>query len=257
MKIVAISGGNNSNIRKNGEPQIYEHEIIDKEIISLSGKKNPNVLFISHASDKEFEISSYNKIMNTYYKMYSCAVRLLSIDMLEDKKLTKKLVDWSDIIYVGGGNTKKMLELWKKNNFDKILISASEQGKVLCGISAGASCWFAYSCSDYLQMELNDPGAPFKEIEGLGIIGLVFNPHANFEGRLEGMREVLKSINKNGVSLSNNVAIEIINDEYKIIEGSSSENDNQFALLSYWENGEYFTKKMEKTGKIKQLIKNN
>ena len=47
MKIVAIGGGNNSNIKKNGLPQIYEHETIDKEIISLTNKKNPNVLFIS------------------------------------------------------------------------------------------------------------------------------------------------------------------------------------------------------------------
>ena len=38
MTIVAIGGGNNSRIRKNGEPQVYEHENIDKEIISLTNK---------------------------------------------------------------------------------------------------------------------------------------------------------------------------------------------------------------------------
>ena len=39
MKIVAIGGGNNSDIGKDGTPRIYEHENIDKEIIKLSGKK--------------------------------------------------------------------------------------------------------------------------------------------------------------------------------------------------------------------------
>ena len=64
MRIVAIGGGNNSNIKKNGLPQVYEQENIDREIISLSNKEKPNVLFISHASDKEMELGSYNKIVN-------------------------------------------------------------------------------------------------------------------------------------------------------------------------------------------------
>lgn len=86
MKIVAISGGNNSDIKKNGLPQVYEQETIDREIIALTNKSNPNVLYVSHASDEEDEYSSYNKIVSTYGKMYSCPVKLLSINMLKDIK---------------------------------------------------------------------------------------------------------------------------------------------------------------------------
>ena len=68
MRIVAIGGGNNSNIKKNGLPEIYEHEAIDKEIISISNKNKPNILFISHAQDAEFEAASYNKIVNTFIR---------------------------------------------------------------------------------------------------------------------------------------------------------------------------------------------
>ena len=35
-----------------------------------------------------------------------------------------------------------MLELWFETGFDKILRSAWINGKVMCGISAGANGWF-------------------------------------------------------------------------------------------------------------------
>ena len=71
MKIVAIGGGNNSNIKKNGLPEIYEHEAIDKEIISLTDKEYPHILFISHASDRKDQTLSYRKILNTYEKNFT------------------------------------------------------------------------------------------------------------------------------------------------------------------------------------------
>lgn len=253
MKIVAIGGGNNSDIKKNGNPQIYEQELIDKEIILLTNKSNPNVLFVSHASDKEFEFASYNKIVNTYGFMYSCPVKLLSIDVLKNNYLTKWLVDWADIIYIGGGNTRKMIELWKQYNFDELLKTACLQEKVLCGISAGANCWFSQSCSDYLQMESNNPNAPYVAVDGLCMIDLIFNPHANYKGRLEGMRDILKEYRKKGLSLSNNMAIEIVDDEYKLIKGISSDDEEIFATLGYWKNGEYYTQEVQQKGKIKQL----
>lgn len=253
MKIVAIGGGNNSNIKKNGLPQPYEHENIDREIIKLSGKSNPNVLFISHASSDEEEQASFRKIHNTYHNIFSCPIELLDKALLENDTKVQELVDWADIIYVGGGNTKTMLELWKTTGFDHLLMSIKGE-KVLSGISAGANCWFAYSCSDYLQMEQNNPNAPFKEIEGLSLVDLVFNPHANYAGRLDGMQEVLKTINKNGISLSNNMAIEIIDDEYRLIQGISSEDEEMIAILGYWKDGEYHTEPIQEKGKVKQLI---
>jgi len=44
----------------------------------------------------------------------------------------------SDIVYVGGGNTLKMMRRWRKLRFDRILEEAYARGVVLCGISAGA-----------------------------------------------------------------------------------------------------------------------
>jgi dipeptidase E len=53
-----------------------------------------------------------------------------------------------DIIYVGGGNTRNMLVLWREWGLDVILREAWEKGTILCGISAGSICWFEQGLSD-------------------------------------------------------------------------------------------------------------
>lgn len=48
-KIVAIGGGENGRYLDNGKYREYETEPMDKEIIRLTGKENPNYLFMVHA----------------------------------------------------------------------------------------------------------------------------------------------------------------------------------------------------------------
>ena len=70
--------------------------------------------------------------------MYSCPTKLLDRKTLNDLETVEQLLAWSDIIYIGGGNTKEMLDLWKKTGFDKQLTSIKDE-KVLSGISAGGN----------------------------------------------------------------------------------------------------------------------
>lgn len=254
MRIVAIGGGNNSNIKKTGEPKIYEHENIDKEIIRLSGKKSPNVLYVTHASSPEFETGGLRAIKNTYEKMYHCPVKLFSIGMLRDLDESRKLIDWADIIYVSGGNTKQLMELWFKTGIYDKLIEAGNENKVLCGTSAGGGCWFNYSCSDYLQMETGNIGAPFMPVKGLGLVNLVFNPHADEKGRMKGIKNNTELLKMNGLSLTNNMAIEIVDDEYRLIRGISSENVSIEAILSYWKNDKYIIEPVKENGLIDDLV---
>lgn len=255
MTIVAIGGGNNSRIRKNGEPQVYEHENIDKEIISLTNKSNPNFLFISHASNEELEEASFNKMVNTYGNLYNCSVKLLDIKTLQDLNKVSELLRWADIIYVGGGDTKKMLTLWRNTGFTELLKREYIAGKVMCGISAGASCWFKSGCSDSLKMELNDPSVPHVEINGLGFVDFTLNPHANNKDRLIDFKQILKSNNKIGLSISDNAAIIIKDGKYKLIKGESSEGKKIFARISYWKDAKYYNYNIRPQGSIKTLIK--
>jgi peptidase E len=53
-----------------------------------------------------------------------------------------------DVIYVGGGNTRSMLAVWREWGLPEILREAWESGIVLAGRSAGAICWFAQGVTD-------------------------------------------------------------------------------------------------------------
>ena len=53
-----------------------------------------------------------------------------------------------DIIFVGGGNTKSMLAVWKEWGLDKLLMDAYEGGTIMSGVSAGAICWFENGITD-------------------------------------------------------------------------------------------------------------
>jgi peptidase E len=53
-----------------------------------------------------------------------------------------------DLIYVGGGNTKSMLAVWREWQLPKFLREAWNKGTVLAGISAGAICWFQAGVTD-------------------------------------------------------------------------------------------------------------
>ena len=48
-KIVAIGGGENGRINSKGEQKPYETKEIDQEIVRLSGKEKPNLLFLAHS----------------------------------------------------------------------------------------------------------------------------------------------------------------------------------------------------------------
>jgi peptidase E len=61
--------------------------------------------------------------------------------------LREKVLE-QDVIYVGGGNTRAMLAVWREWEFDRILHEAWEAGVVLAGISAGSICWFDQGLSD-------------------------------------------------------------------------------------------------------------
>ena len=137
-KIVAIGGGE---IGRSGYP--VETTEIDQEIIRLSGKSKPRMLFIPTASsDSE---SYYNVVKNHFGTSLSCKVDVLYllVNKPSRKEIEEKILS-SDIIYVGGGNTLKMMKLWRKLGVDRLLKAAYDKGTVLCGLSAGAICWFEY-----------------------------------------------------------------------------------------------------------------
>ncbi|MBE6156301.1 MAG: hypothetical protein E7161_00945 [Firmicutes bacterium] len=236
-KIVAISGGENGRILENGQVALYETEPMDREIINLTNKKAPNFLFLAHAMSFSLEIqeSYYQTMKKIYGDKFGCSCKNIKTNELEDNEKVKELIEWADIIYEGGGDTVGMVELWKKTNFDKLLFEAWKKGKVICGVSAGAVCWFN-SCNS----DSDDDN--FDTVDCLNWINAFFTPHCDEKGRYESSKIQLKDKNIIGLIMSNCSAIEIIDDKYRII--TSDANDHGFnrgyGYKAYWHNNKYY-----------------
>ena len=59
-----------------------------------------------------------------------------------------------DIFYVGGGNTRNLLVLWKEWGVDLLLKEAWDNGAILAGLSAGSICWFEQGLTDSVTGKL-------------------------------------------------------------------------------------------------------
>ena len=70
-----------------------------------------------------------------------------------------------------------MLEKWREMGVDKLLIDAYNQGKIICGLSAGAICWFKDMYTDYEIMR--GQSADYVLKKGLGVLDGCMCPHFN------------------------------------------------------------------------------
>jgi len=129
-KYVLIGGGEDG-----GHNSTYNMEPFDREIIRLSGKTNPNFLFIGFASK---DTAQDFRITRNYRMMYHCHTDQLTLEDCKNRELVQAKLDWADIIYVGGGYTQMLMKRLRRFGVDEMLLRAATADKVLCGISAGA-----------------------------------------------------------------------------------------------------------------------
>ena len=209
--IVAIGGGE---IRTRGTAAI------DREIIRLSGKKHPRLLFIPTASS---DSQRYWKNVHNYFgKFLKCRTDVLFlIEKRPSRENIRKKILSADIIYVGGGNTLLMMRLWRRLGVDKLLIAAYQKGTVLSGISAGAICWFESGHSDSMSF-YNHKNWKYINVKGLGLIEGIHCPHYNSMTRgvprRKHFREMIRKTGGIGIAIENNCAMEFIDGRfYRVI----------------------------------------
>lgn len=205
--IVAIGGGSIRNL---------ETLEIDKFIVKSTGIDNPKALFIPTASDDSLDyVEVFNKV---YGEKLGCKTDTLLLleDNLSQRDIENKIL-CADLIYVGGGNTKKMMEVWKSKKVDIYLENAFKNGTILAGLSAGAMCWFNYGYSDSNAFENEDVNWEFTKLKCLGFINAINCPHYNEEER-KSFDEIMKNSDELGIALENNVAIVFKDNKYKIIK---------------------------------------
>ena len=162
--IVAIGGG---------ETEKGETIKIDKNIMRMSGKKNPRLLYISTASDQEPKCSAP---MIAHFKDLGCVVSHLNLilDDYTDEEIHRMILD-EDIIYVGGGDTIRLYHVFRSLHVDRYLREAYDKGVILSGASAGAMIWFSYGHTDSRAYYTKD--WQYCRIPCLGFVKALLSPH--------------------------------------------------------------------------------
>ncbi len=216
-KIVAIGGG------EIGDGETLD---IDKRVVELAGNDEPSVLFVPTASGDDR--GYVKKFKGVYEDELGCNVKpLYLLDQKPTKEsLVQQAVD-ADIIYVGGGNTLKMMRRWRFLGFDDALREAHYSGTVLTGLSAGSICWFDFGHSDSYRFYDYDDW-DYIRVTGLGLLPGIHCPHFDSEGRREGFKRMVDKFNQTGIAVDNKAALEVIDDEYKILR--SDENASAYKV---------------------------
>lgn len=133
--IIPIGGG--------GFYRDQENLALEKYVLQQTGAAEPRVAFIATASA---EPDNYLVSFYTSFLRLGCKPSHLSF-FKRTPDLRTYLLN-QDVIYVGGGNTKSMLAVWREWGMPELLREAWESGTVLAGVSAGAICWFEQGLTD-------------------------------------------------------------------------------------------------------------
>ena len=177
-RIVAISSGDLGTTRP-----------LNEYAIKMIKGNTRKVLFLGTASHDAVDyIDNFSKT----FTEFGCEVRALQLTTKEyPYEELQETISWADLIYVGGGDTIFMRNVWKKCGVDQLLKEVYEKDRaVLMGISAGAICWFQCGCTDSELAEVK-PGAAYGWANAmLDLHEYAYCPH--YEDRVEDFAVLLQ-----------------------------------------------------------------
>jgi peptidase E/ketosteroid isomerase-like protein len=176
-QILALGGGAFSMEPENG--------ILDKYMLNLALVKEPRICFLGTASDDGLE---YREKFYDYYSKQHC--KPFHLEFKKPPKDLEEFIMSMDILHVGGGSTRKIIDTWKKYGADKIIKKAYENGIIMTGMSAGAICWF----EDGIFQDKDDS---LKRLPCLGLLKGSFCPHYDDEGT--NLRKTFTKIIQDGI----------------------------------------------------------
>ena len=210
-QIIAIGGG--------GFGRTPGEGLIEKYILDQSEKDVPNICFIPTATgdNEAYKVNYYS----TFSKL-DCSPSHL--DFFKRTPDLKELILKQDVIFVGGGNTKSMLAVWKDWGLDLLLKEAYEKGVIMSGVSAGAICWFDQGITDSWAEDL-------KVMDCLGFIEGACCPHYDEEPQRKPSlnKFITEKVLKSCYAVDGGCALHI-EDEKEFKSVVFSENKNSFLV---------------------------
>ena len=188
---------------------------IDEYVAGLAkahaGERRANGLFFGTASHDSMPY--FNSFRKTYTSVFDikAEVALTVYGEMNVEHIAAKINN-TDFIYVGGGDTVFMLEKWRETGLDRLILDAYEKGTILCGLSAGAICWFKDMYTDYEIMR--GDSSEYVMRKGLGLLDGAMCPHFN-EREKDFTETVIKEGIKSAYCVENDAALVFKNGKFE------------------------------------------
>jgi dipeptidase E len=151
-------------------PENLDNLLLIKYFLSLTKKKKPRVCFIG-AAHGDADMGRLRFYVG--FSQFNCTPTHLPLFARTPRDL-ESFVMGHDAIYIGGGNTRSMLAVWREWSLDVHLRQAWERGIVLGGASAGSICWFEQGVTDSIA-------GPLTGLDCLGFLPGSNCPHYDSE----------------------------------------------------------------------------
>jgi len=187
VKIIAIGGGGVTNGADPG---------MENAMLALCRRPAPRIGLVGTASNHD---PLKEARFRARFAGLAAECRILPRDM--DASLPRRWVQGLDLIYVGGGDTARLLQDWRATCLQEALLAAAEEGAVIAGVSAGAMCWF--------EAMLTNATGDLAPMLGLGVLPGSCTPHADQDGmRLDTFRSFIAAGQlPGGLALDDGVAV--------------------------------------------------
>jgi len=187
VTIIAIGGGGATN---GADPAM------DTALLRFCGRAAPRIGYVGTASGNNPDKIA---LFQAGFAGLAAECRILPSDA--NAQQTRSWARGLDLIYIGGGNTARLLQAWQETRLHEALLTAAEEGCVLAGVSAGAMCWF-----DAL---LTDTTGSLAPMVGLGVLPGSCTPHADqVAARRPAFRDLIaRGLLPDGLALEDGVAV--------------------------------------------------
>ena len=163
MAIYALIGGKVSREKVNNR--------IEKELLKLTGKPNPKVLYCPFAAtDIEKSIKKFHQMMEGI----CCDITDLTY---QNEEKFEELLKNTDMLYIGGGMSDDLIAYFKKKKYDSLLKKYEDTNIIYAGSSAGAMLYTVISMGDKYMYSDNFHNYNYKMVKGLGLLNISMCPH--------------------------------------------------------------------------------
>jgi dipeptidase E len=151
-------------------PPELDNLLLIQYFLAQTRRRKPKVAFIGTATG---DSEAARLRFYAGFSRFDCTPTHLSFFTRTPRDLESFVLE-QDAIFVGGGNTRSMLAVWRDWGLDRHLRSAWQKGVVLGGGSAGSICWFEQGVTDSIA-------GPLTALECLGFLKGSNCPHYDSE----------------------------------------------------------------------------